>query len=220
MKTHTKLVLFLLLFIEGTDCVHGQDVKVEKPVFTGLSAYYDFPKSFGVDASADFTLRNKVIFTKAKNRKQKVKYSDLILSADLGFYHYPYNSSGIHLLPSIGKKYYSNKPYYYEWLATIGILRTFYDGIVYSVNANGNVSQKQDFGRFYAITGIGAVVGRDFSKAHYMPLRAEIKPLFWIQYPYNSFVLSHASIMLSVKYHFANLNTFVKKKIKGSPKLP
>ena len=209
----------LLLFLEGAGCVFGQDVNVEKPVFIGFSAYYDFPKSYGVDASADFTLSSKVIFGKTNNQHQKIKYRDWIFSADAGFYHYHYNNSGIYLMPSVGKNYYSGKPYYFGWLATIGILRTFYDGIVYSVNADGNVVQLKNFGRYYAVTGIGAVLGCDILKRYRFPLRAEIKPLLWMQYPYNSFLLPHGSAMVGIKYHFKNFNTLVKKKIKGTPDL-
>jgi hypothetical protein len=136
-----------------------------------------------------------------------------------GFIITPFNNSGIYLMPSVGKNYYSDKPYYFGWLVNIGVLRTFYDGIVYSVDAGGNVSQRKNFGRYYAITGIGAVVGRNFLKGLRFPFRAEIKPLLWMQYPYNSFVLPHGAAMVSIKYHFKNFNTLVKKKTKGTPAL-
>ncbi|HUZ58605.1 MAG TPA: hypothetical protein VMU83_07475, partial [Hanamia sp.] len=120
--------------------------KVIMPIYLNGSFFYDFPQSFGAAAGVDFPLRSKVIFTKNKARKEKVKYRNLIIASDIGFYRYPFNNSGIYFFQSIGKRYHKEKPYYFEWLASLGVLRTFYDGIVYSVDNNGNVKILNDFG--------------------------------------------------------------------------
>jgi hypothetical protein len=89
LKTQIRSLYLFLLFLPAAGCAYAQDVKVKKPVLVGLSAYYDFPKSFGVAGSAEFTLRSKQIFIKTKKQQQKTKYRDWIFTADAGFYHYP-----------------------------------------------------------------------------------------------------------------------------------
>ncbi len=177
------------------------------------SFFYDFPQSFGAAAGIDFPLKSKVIFTKNKAGEEKTKYRDLIIASDIGFYRYPFNNSGTYLFQSIGKRYYKEKPYYFEWLASVGVLRTFYDGTVYSVDNNGNVKTLNDFGRYYAITGFTAVFGHNFERSAIpKPFAIDIKPSLWIQYPYNSFVLPHFSVWLTFKYHFNGLHISMKQK--------
>ena len=205
------LTLMWLFSIDG----NAQDSlsRVTMPLYLHGSFLYDFPQSFGAATGIDFPLRSKVIFTKSKTGKEKAKYRDLIIASDVGFYHYPFNNSGIYLFQSIGKNYHKEKPYYFEWLASAGVLRTFYDGIVYSVDANGNVKILKDFGRYYVITGFTAVFGHNFERsANPKPFAIDIKPSLWIQYPYNSFILPHFSVWLTFKYHFNRFHISVKQK--------
>ena len=211
-KTFYFLFTFLLLFKIDSNAQDSLN-KVNMPVYLHGSFFYDFPQSFGAAAGVDFPIRSKVIFTKNKTGEEKAKYRDLIIASDIGFYRYPFNNSGIYLFQSIGKRYQKEKPYYFEWLASIGLLRTFYDGIVYSVDNNGNVKILKDFGRYYATTGFAAVLGHNFERSSYpKPFAIDIKPSLWIQYPYNSFILPHFSVWLTFKYHFNRFHISVKQK--------
>lgn len=211
-KTFYFLFTFLLLFKIDSNAQDSLN-KVNMAVYLHCSFFYDFPQSFGAAAGVDFPLRSKVIFTKNKTGEEKAKYRDLIIASDIGFYRYPFNNSGIYLFQSIGKRYHKEKPYYFEWLASIGLLRTFYDGIVYSVDNNGNVKILKDFGRYYATTGFTAVFGHNFERSiHPQPFAIDIKPSLWTQYPYNSFILPHFSVWLTFKYHFDRFRISVKQK--------
>lgn len=196
-------------------CATAQDSlyrKLALPIYTHLSLFYDFPQSFGATAGVELPLSSRHIIIFKKNR-QKEKYRDLITTSDVGFYRYSFNNTGLFLLQSAGYRYYKTTPYYFEWLATVGVLRTFYDGIVYAVNDNGTVSTLPHFGRLYAITGFTAVFGHDFEKsAKPRPLFVSIQPSVWIQYPYNSFILPHLSLQLSLSYHFQHFNVLVRQK--------
>ncbi len=211
-----KLLLYffiiICLFIDGLKAQDSLN-KIIMPGYLHGSCFYDFPQSFGAAAGVDFPLRSKVIYTKNKAGKEKPKYRDLIIAGDMGFYRYPFNNSGIYIFQSIGKKYHNQKPYYFEWRASVGILRTYYDGIVYSVDNNGNVKILKDFGRYYATTGFTAVFGHNFERsANWKPFAIDIKPSLWIQYPYNSFILPHLSVWLTFKYHFNHFRICVKQK--------
>ena len=187
--------------------------RVIMPVYLHGSFFYDFPQNFGATAGVDFPIRSKVIFTKNKDGEENVKYRDLIIASDVGFYRYAFNNTGIYLFQSIGKRYHKEKPYYFEWLASVGVLRTFYDGIVYSVDNNGDVKILKDFGRYYATTGFAAVFGHNFERSnHPKPFAIDLKPSLWIQYPYNSFILPHFSVWLTFKYHFNRFNISIKQK--------
>src|ERR1019366_8676757 len=135
------LCLFLVVFLFNAD-LQAQDslVKVSLPLYVHGSFFYDFPQSFGALGGIDFPIKSKLVATVAKNGKKESRHRDVIVVGDIGFYHYPFNNSGLYFLSSIGKRYHKDKPYYFEWLVRFGLLRTFYDGLVYSVDDNGNVN--------------------------------------------------------------------------------
>lgn len=206
------LSAFMLLFkadLKAQDTVQ----RITQPIYVHSSFFYDFPQSFGASVGTTFPISSKKIIAEYKDGKKLIKYRDLIVSGDFGFYRYAFNNSGIYFFQSIGKRYQKEKPYYFDWLIRLGALCTFYDGLVYTVNDNGDVSVLKDFGRYYAVTGFTAVFGHDFDKnknpKHFL---IEIKPALWVQYPYNSFVLPHFSVEATFQYHFKSFNIGIKQK--------
>ena len=186
---------------------------VKKTIFIHSAFYYDFPKSLGASAGVDFPLQSKIKITHDKNGKEKTHYRDFIVNADIGFYRYRFNNTGIFFIPSVGKRYSSQRPYYFEILLGAGLVRTFYDGIVYTVDENGKVDEKSYFGRFYATANIATTFGYDFEKSKQpKPFAIQVKPVLWFQFPYNSFMLPHLSVEAGVKYHFKNWTIKVKQK--------
>lgn len=185
---------------------------VQQPVFLHASFYYDFPKSFGAAAGIDFPVSSKVKISYRKDGSKKIKYRDWIINADMGFYRYRFNNSGVFFIPSAGKRYASGSSHYFEWLAGVGVVRTFYDGIVYSVDDNGKVQEKNYFGRWYATANIATTFGWDLSTTKKAkPFALQVKPVLWFQFPYNSFLLPHLSVEAGVKYHFKNFITQVRQ---------
>lgn len=215
-----KRVTGFVFYLSGLLCLlsigtNAQDssYKVTMPVYVQANFFYDFPQSFGVSAGIDFPIKSKLITKIDSGGTTKSKYRDLIVSANLGFYRYEFNHTGFFFFPAIGKRYNKGRPYFFEWLISMGVLRTFYDGQVYRVDDNGNVSKLKDYGRVYAETGFAAVFGHDFERNKKpKPFAADIKPSLWFQYPYNSFLLPHFSIELEFKYHFNNMDRLVRQK--------
>jgi hypothetical protein len=186
--------------------------KVQLPVYIKGGFFYDFPQSVGFSGGIDFPFKRKLIASANDSNASSIKYRDWVFSADIGFYRYQFNQSGLFFSPSIGKRYSKTRPTYFEWLISAGFLRTFYDGQVYAVDGSGNVKELKYYGRFYAITGLSTVFGHNFEKnKRPKPFAIGIKPSLWFQYPYNSFILPHLSAELIFKYHFDNLNIVVKQ---------
>jgi hypothetical protein len=216
LRRLSEFFLCLLIAICFTPfCANAQDslVKVTMPAFLHASFFYDLPLSFGSFTGIDFPIKSKVFISVDRAGKKEIKYRDAIVASDIGFYRYDFNNTGLYFFESIGKRYYRQRPYYFEWMITVGFLRTFYDGIVYAVDDNGNVKQLHNYGKYYAVTGGTAVFGHDFLKAKKpKPFAIDIRPSLWFQYPYNSFVLPHLSASLTFKYHFQGMNITIKQK--------
>ena len=206
---------FLILVLFFCADLKSQDItsKVSLPLDGYGSFYYDFPQSFGALAGIVVPISNKLVTTNAKSGKKEEKNRDVIVAGDIGFYRYAFNNSGLYVDAGVGKRYHRAHPYYFEWLIKVGVLKTFYDGLVYSVNGNGNVSVLKNFGRYYALTGVTAVFGYDFQRSKKPKSFAlAFKPSVWVQYPYNSFILPHASCEVTFEYRFNALNRLVKQK--------
>jgi hypothetical protein len=214
---------FLFIFFTGVNCIipemkaQADTQHISMPMHLGISFFYDFPQSFGASAGVAFPLRSKLLVSPKKNGQEEMKYRDLVVASDIGYYQYPFNNNGLYFYQSIGKRYHRSKPYYFEWLLNAGALRTFYEGLVYKVDESGNVNELKNFGRYYFTSGLATTFGFDFERSiKPKPFAIAVKTVYWIQYPYNSFLLPHLSAQLTFNYHFNNLNIRVKqKKIKG-----
>ena len=215
-NNYFKILFFLFVLCFGSySNLKAQDSlqKVSKAVFVHGSFYYDYPQSFGFATGIDFPIHSKVKKFINKNGHETISNRDLIFSADIGFYRYQFNHSGLFFLPSIGKRYSGDGSYYFEMQLGMGVLRTFYDGIVYTVDNSGTIKVKNTFGRYYAVSSFAVVFGHDFENDHTSrPFTIQLKPSFWIQYPYNSYLLPHLSAELGFKYHFKNFNIKLKQK--------
>ena len=194
-----------ILYGRLTLSAQDSSYRVKMPWYVQASFFYDFPQSFGATASAEIPLKSKQIIKVFPPQQKEVKYRNLITTSTIGFYRYPFNHTGLFVSQAIGYRYYKNKPYYFEWLASIGLLRTIYDGTVYSVNNYNAVSILPNFGRYYATTGFTAVFGHDWARSSQpKPFAVDVRPSLWFQYPYNSFVLPHLSAQITFSYHLAH----------------
>jgi hypothetical protein len=213
--TAKAITTIVLVCAAGLAKAQDSSQKIQKQLFIHASGFYDFPQSFGASAGVDFVIHSKQKNITRRSGKTIQRTKDRIINADIGFYRYGFNHTGLMFSPTIGTRYTKQSGYYFETQAGLGLLRTFYDGRVYEVDGNGNVKEKKAFGRLYATTQLAMVFGWDFSKNHSKhPIAIQLKPILWVQYPYNSFVLPHGSIELGIKYHFSRFNTHVGQTIK------
>jgi len=211
---HFLKTIFLLLACGfGARCVLAQSVdSTSLPVYTSASFLYDFPQSFGATAFITLPLNYRHIFIN-KKRKEKQKFRELLTRSEAGFYRYSFNNTSFLFQQSIGFRYQHKTPWFFEWMLSAGLLRTFYDGTVYKVSDDGAVSILKNFGRLYAVTGMSVAFGLDLEKrSKPLPFTVSFQPSLWVQYPYNSFFLPHISTRLSIDYHFPSFNILVRQK--------
>jgi hypothetical protein len=188
--------------------------KSSRPVFIQTSLFYDFPQSYGITAGMNWPLKATIKSHISKNGDMVIKSKDLFFSLLTGVYRYPLNYTGVLLVPAIGIRHNVKRSFFYETSLGIGVLRTFYDGKVYQVNASGNVSEKSLFGRFYATTHLSTAFNFQLQKLGNRNMALQLKPSLWFQYPYNSFIKPHVSLEAGIKYELNSHSTNTRKIIK------
>ena len=216
MKKIPKQILLLVIVFAHFDKLAAQDTSTyNTPVFIHAALLYDFPQSFGFTSGADYLFRTKIKITKRGNEIVKTALTSYLFSADLGFYRYPFNHTGVILKSAVGLKYSGKGKFISELLFEAGLLRTFYDGKVYEVSDSLTIKERKLFGRFYATSGIAGIFGWDFEKnSHKIPIILYLKPTTWIQFPYNSFYEFHFSLEAGVNYHLRQIHASNHRSIK------
>ena len=185
-----------------------------RPVITSLSLMYNFPQSYGVSASVDYPFKSIVKKSILKNGDIFTKQKDRYWELQAAVYRYPYNYTGVLLVPAIGARRYVSKSIFYETSFGIGVLRTFYDGKVYQVDASGNVSTKSLFGRFYATSHLASSFNYLLQNSGGKIVALHFKPSLWFQYPFDSFIKPQVSLEVGIKYEFTKQITKTRIKIK------
>lgn len=209
---NSRIFFFLLCsFCFKTAFTQDSSYSTSRPVFAEASVLYDFPQSYGLSAGVNYPLKSVLKNRISKKGKLHTKQTEKFAGVNAAAYRYPFNYTGIFLMPFIGVRHYVHPSLFYETSLSVGVLRTFYDGRVYEVNAAGSVSQKSLFGRFYATTGFSWCFGFLLNKQGHSICALQFKPMLWFQYPYNSFIKPHISLEGGIKYEIAFRNVHAKK---------
>lgn len=207
----TGILIILILFLCATSAFpQDSSAKISRPVYAVASLLYDFPESYGMTLGIQFPFQsiNKELISRSAAGFTKRK--DMITGFTTGFYRYPYNNTGIILSAFIASRRYYHRSLFTEIAVDLGMLRTFYDGRVYKVDAAGNIMERHLFGRFYATTGLSYSFDWLLSKTGEHNIALQLRPSLWFQYPYNSFIKPHASLEAGIKYEIAKKNVLVK----------
>ncbi len=203
-------LVIISLFLSKT--VYSQDstYNILKPVFVQTSLLYDFPISYGITTGISYPLKSIVNKRILKNGKLHTKQKDMFWGGNLGVYRYPYNYTGVLVAPFIGMRHFTHKSFFLESSFSVGLLKTFYDGKVYQVDASGNVKEKSLFGRLYATTHFSSAFNFMLQKSRHPMLALQIKPTLWFQYPFNGFIKPHVSLEASIKYEINTQTTTIR----------
>jgi hypothetical protein len=211
-RTFCLCIWILSIFILCSKTGFTQDSSVEttQPVFAQVSLLYDFPESYGITSGIQLPLRFIIKNITLKSGRTVTKQRDIVGGVNAGFYRYSYNYTGVILLPFIARRRYYHSTFFTEASLGMGVLRTFYDGKVYKVDAAGNVSEAKLFGRFYATTNLAWSFNWLLNKPGQSNIALQLKPSLWFQYPYNSFIKPHASLEAGIKYEITKRCVLVK----------
>jgi hypothetical protein len=208
MKT---VLLFLCLSCYLLAC--SQDSTSKKPVFLCAVATYDFAKSYGVSAGASIPFRSIIIKKQDENSqagRSKVKF----ISVESGIERRPFAYTSANLNVGAGIRFARGEKHFTELTFEQGILRTFYDGLVYEQQSDGSIKELTQFGRTYATTGLSYAQHWRLSSGGNNAWFLLVKPCIWIQYPYNSFLKPHFSLQGGISYHLSDVTVRTRKKHK------
>src|ERR1051326_8333975 len=182
-----------------------------RPVFLYCLATYDFPKSYG------FTIGTSIPFHSISKKEGHKDFKidsekDEFISAELGGYRHPFEYSGIIVNAGIGIRYIKSTKHFTELSFNQGILRTVYDGKVYEADANGNIKERILFGRTYLTTGLSYSLNWGLDHGNSDLWFFQLKPVVWMQYPYNSFLKLQFSFQAGISYRLKKITLLTRTK--------
>jgi hypothetical protein len=211
-------ILVIVTLVANACFAQDTASRLSRPVFAQTSLFYDSPQSYGLSAGIDWPYKSIIKTYVSANGSSTIRQKERFFGLQTSFYRYPYNSTGVLLVPTIGSRHYVNSKFFYETTLGIGVLRTFYDGKVYAVDASGTVTEKSLFGRFYATTHLASSFNFLLQKPGHKILALQVKPSLWFQYPFESLIKPHISLEAGIKYEINNRSTITRKAIKHSRK--
>lgn len=198
----TVLLLFGSLTYIYSFCQDSSLIK--RPLQGQLAIQYDFPQTYGISAAVVYPL------TSAQPNKTHRNSSDIhlwIICLETAWDHEPLNSSSLKVNSGIGVRISKYPGHYHEWLIEQGFLRTFYQGVVYTIASDGNVKELPGFGRTYATTGFAYVQNWNLNSSDH-PVSILVKPSLWIQYPFNGLVKLQTSFQIGARFFMVPKKSF------------
>jgi len=197
MKT---LLLWSGLFLALTTTAQDS-AKQRKSSLLYVLFSYDFPHSYGLTVASSFPLlSNKRATTQNLHRAK-------FISAELVGYRHPFEYTSLSANAAIGIRYIHSSTFFTELRFHQGILRSFYDGKVYELEANGTIKEMTLAGRTYLTSGFSYSLNWALSRARSNLWFIEFRPFLWAQYPYNSFVQMHVSLQLGISYRMGKYSS-------------
>jgi hypothetical protein len=201
MKTALLFAWLLLPAMASTQ----DSLNEKRPAFLYALATYDFPRSYGFTIGTSIPFHSIIIKKVDKEFNTRNFKKDELISADLGGYRYPLAYTAITVNAGLGLRYNKSAKHFNELYFNQGIFRTFYDGNVYELDPDGNIKERKLFGRTYLTTGFSYSMNWSLKNRNSNLWFIQVRPAFWIQYPYNSFLKPHVSIQAGTSYHLQNV---------------
>jgi hypothetical protein len=201
MKTFLlSFCLLLSVMAQAQDSVH-----TNRPLLLYGNITYDLPKGYGfaIGTSIPFHLISKDY--KSGNFKKGE-----FISAELGENRYPFAYTAVIVKAGIGIRYIKSEKHFTEISFNQGILRTAYDGKVYELEQNGNIKERDLFGRTYLTTGFSYSQNWSLNNQNSNAWFIQLRPSAWVQYPYNSFLKLHFSVQAGISYRLKNITARTK----------
>ena len=196
MKTFfTHLGLLFSLMTSAQD-----SAKINTSSFLHGLPTYDFPGGYGLVIGGSVPIQSTVHIK--SHHSATVKF----VSAEIGGLRYPFVNTSVLINAGIGIRYIRSIKHFTELSFQQGVLRTVYDGKVYELDAEGNVKELKLFGRNYLTSGISYSQNWSISKRTSNLWFFQLKPLAWIQCPYNSFLKIHLSLQAGICYRLSRIS--------------
>jgi hypothetical protein len=131
-------------------------------------------------------------------------YKGFNFTASIGTYIHQRNHVGLFLCSGLNWRHTFPIGYSMEFGLALGYLHTWaHGGKIYTVDNNGNISEKPNYGRphFMPMVKLG-LLGWDFRKKANIPLRLNADIVGFGQYPFNTYLLPHIAVKIGGTYYF------------------
>jgi hypothetical protein len=186
--------------------VIAQDsMNITRPAFLSGLSTYDFPKAYGFTTGISVPFHAGIKEKWQKDFGKANSEKDEFISAELGGYHHPLEYTAIIFNAGIGIRYIRSAMHFTELSFNQGLFRTFYDGVVYELDQNGNIKERKLFGRTYLTTGFAYSADWSVTNLSSNLWFIQLRPSVWLQYPYNSFLKMHCSLQAGISYRLKNI---------------
>jgi len=196
--------LFLIIaLILSINQVFAQDTLLNNKI-QGISISYfgENLTHYGIKIGTEYSLKitNK---TKIKrNLKEIPKRKEHFITGNIGSYIHKRNHVGLFINSELGYRKTRNNGFKYEFLIGVGYLHTFLQGDTYTVSDDGTVDKVNLAGQSNLMIPISCGLGYDFNYHYKKPFSINLKPSFFIQYPYNHAIAIRPTIDLGLFYYF------------------
>ena len=180
-------------------------LKINRPVLLYGLATYDLPKGYGFAIGTSIPFHSIIKEKVNKDFKTRCAEKDEFISAELGGYRHPFAYTAIIINAGIGIRYVKSLKHFTELSFNQGIVRTAYDGKVYELDQDGNIKERKLFGRNYLATGFSYSLNWSLHDGNADLWFIQLKPVIWLQYPYNSFLKLHFSLQAGISYRLKNI---------------
>jgi hypothetical protein len=202
---------FLCLFCHMV--AHTQDSTSKRPVLVYAVAIYDFAKSYGASARVSIPFRSIISQGHHENMRAETR-KDQFVSVEAGIDRRPFAYTSAYFNVGVGIRFATNEKHFTELSFEQGVLRTFYDGVVYEQQSDGSIKELTLFGRTYGTTSLSYSQIWSISHRSSNAWFILVKPCIWIQYPYNGFLKPHLSLQGGVSYHLRDVIVRTRTKYK------
>lgn len=123
---------------------------------------------------------------------------DLFTSLNLGGYYHFRNHTGLFINSDIGFRKKFKNHFNIETSIGVGYLHKFIDGDIYTIEED-ELKKKADYGRSKFMPGISIGVGYDLKEISGKPVTIYSKTALFGEYPLDSFLLPHITLIIGVK---------------------
>lgn len=126
-------------------------------------------------------------------------------TVNFGYSHYKGFNNSLFFNTELGYRKTRKRGFKTEILLGIGAMRSFLNGVTYTVDDYGSVSKHRMAGSYYFMPSLSYGIGYDFEKKHpELPLSCTLKPTFSLLFPFNNYALPNIAIELGVSYRLSN----------------
>ncbi len=195
-------IFILLVFSFFFSGLYGQDTLQTRLINGfGVSYYGENLSHYGLQLSTEYSLWNRNIKKAQSEYKIIHKRKEFFVIGNIGGYIHKQNHVAVFLNGEIGYRKIFENGLKYELLLGLGYLHTYLQGNTYEVSDDGDVTKVNLAGQSNLMVPVSFGIGYDFNILYDQPFSINIRPGFFVQYPYNIAVAFRPTVDIGFYYY-------------------